>query len=297
MFKLLAAAFFLLLPFTASALGYNPQSVGAGNPEIHIKQDATALVRSALVMQVVGNTYYVSVEWAQVPVRFTLRTNDATKVTKRYGGTAAVADLKLGDYVDIEGDFFVGSDFLGVTAKHIKDWSLQEESGSYSGTITEVSAEALTLKTSENPTMVVRMGASGTITKGAVALPFGRLQKGDKVLRAAGVYDYSRNILTANEIVVLQSQKEFLPRNYEGILKEKRGDTVPATLIVVVGSTEYAVHLAPLTFVAKKNRKPAELARFVAGDKVRFYGALRETEKTLQDAFVVDAEVVRNMNL
>lgn len=281
----------------AAAITYNPASVGAGNPELHIKTDGTVTLRSARVDQIAGTTLYVGVKWGDLPVRFTMKTSAKTSVTKRYGGAAAVSAITIGDYLDVEGEFFVGSDFFGVEALRIKDWSLQEEAGVFMGVITEVNPESFLLRTPQNQTISVRAATSTTIRKGLVSIPFGHLQRGDAIPRAAGTYDYASNILTAKELIVFQPRNEFAARNYEGVLKEARAAQLPATLIITVGGADYTVLVSETTAVLKKNRAPAQLARFVAGDSVRFYGALREEEKTLQGARVVDAEVVRNMNL
>ncbi len=284
-------------PSFAAAITYNPASVGAGNPELHIRTDGTVTLRSARVDQIAGTTFYIGVKWGDLPVRFTMKTSAKTSVTKRYGGSAAVSQISVGDYLDVEGEFFVGSDFFGVEALRIKDWSLQEEAGVFMGVITEVNPASFLLRTTQNQTIAVRMASSSTIRKGSVSIPFGLLQRGDAILRAAGTYDYATNVLTATELVTFQPKTEFAPRNYDGVLKEVRSAQLPATLIVTVGGADYTVMVSEKTEVLKKNRTTAQLARFVAGDALRFYGALREEEKTLQDARVVDAEVVRNMNL
>jgi hypothetical protein len=66
---------------------------------------------------------------------------------------------------------------------------------------------------------------------------------------------------------------------------------------VTVSGVDYTVKISDKTPVQKKNRAPGQLTRFVAGDTIRFFGAVREEEKTLQDALVVDAEVLRNLSL
>jgi hypothetical protein len=276
---------------------YNPASVGAGNPELHIRTDGTVTLRSARVDQIAGTTLYIGVKWGDLPVRFTMKTGAKTSVTKRYGGSAAVSQISIGDYLDVEGEFFVGSDFFGVEALRVKDWSLQEEAGVFMGAITEVNQTNFLLRTTQNQTIAVRMASSSTIRKGSISIPFGLLQRGDAILRAAGTYDYATNVLTASELVAFQPKTEFAPRNYDGALKEVRSTQLPATLLVTVSGVDYTVIVSAKTEVLKKNRAAAQLARFVAGDAVRFYGVLREEEKTLQDARVVDAEVIRNMNL
>lgn len=285
------------LTLAAPANTYNPGSVGAGTPELHIRPDGTVALKSARVDQIAGTTLYIGVKWGDLPVRFTMKTGEKTSVTKHYGGTASVPAITVGDYLDVEGGFFVGSDFFGVEALRIKDWSLQEEAGVFMGVITEVNPGSFLLRTPQNQTISVRVATSTTIRKGSVPIPFERLQRGDAIPRAAGTYDYAHDILTAKELIVFQSRNEFAPRNYEGTLKEARAASLPATLIITVGGADYTVMVSEKTEVLKKSRAPAQLTRFVAGDTVRFYGALREEEKTLQDARVVDAEVIRNLNL
>ena len=146
-------------------------------------------------------------------------------------------------------------------------------------------------------TITVRPATSTVIKKGSIVIPYERVRKGDTVVLADGVYDYASNVLTPSSIVLFQSGSDFTPRNFEGILKKMDGTAPPASLIVTVDGVDYTVYLSPTTEVLRKNRQPALLGRFVAGDTVRFYGAIQESDKTLADQLVVPAEVVRNLNL
>lgn len=296
--ELLLIFAFVALPVLAQALpsDYNPASAGAGKPEVHIKTDGTMTVRSAKVDQVLNTTLFLTTKWGSMALRWTMKTDTGTKVVKRYGGSARVADIKLGDYLDVEGDFFVGSDFFGLTAQSIKDWSLQEEAGTFSGRIVEYNANNFVLQTPAQ-NITVQTATSTSIKKGGVAISWSRLKNGDTVVLADGVYDYAKNTLTASQIVVFQPTAAFAARNYEGVLKRIDAPRLPTTLVVAVGGTDYIVQLSQKTEVVKKNRALAELSRFVAGDTIRFYGPLRQEENILRDELVVDAEVVRNLNL
>lgn len=299
-FVLVLIAVFFLSASGAYALpnDYNPGTVGAGAPEVHINANGTMSIKSARVDQILSTTLFLVAKWGQLPMRFTMKTDANTKVIKRYGGTAGVAQMKLGDYLDAEGDFFVGSDFFGLTARSVKDWSLQEESETFSGTIAEVNPDGtFTLRNPLGKTILVRSATTTLIRKGSVAIPWSRLAKGDTVPLADGVYDYAKNTLTASQLVIFQPKTAFSARNYEGTLKRLDAPRLPASLVIAVQGVEYTVRLTAETAVQKKNRAPAELARFVIGDTVRFYGALREEEKTVRDELIVDAEVVRNLNL
>ena len=137
------------VPASLVALGndFVPKTVGAGNPELHIDASGTLAIKSARVERVSGTTLYLVMKWQNLPMYFTMKTNSKTKATKRYGGSTKVSGIKVGDYIDAEGDFFIGSDFFGLTADTIKDWSLQEESGTFSGKIVEMNRGNFLLKT------------------------------------------------------------------------------------------------------------------------------------------------------
>ncbi len=296
---LILLVFLCSVPSLSLALAeYNPQGVGGGNPDVHIKADGTIALRSARVEQIAGSTLYIVTKWGPLIMSFTMKTDGTTMVTKRYGGSTIVSQIKMGDYLDIDGEFFAGSDFFGISAKKIKDWSLQEEAGTFSGVITEVnSGGTFTLRTTQNPTLIVKVSTTTTILKGTMTIPFERLQKADTIPLITGVYDYSKNVLTAAKIAVYQSRTDFLPRNFEGTLKQISSPTVPSTLVVTVGGIDYTVNVNEKTLVQKKNKSIGQLARFVAGDSVRFYGSMREEEKILRDALVIDVEVLRNLSL
>lgn len=293
----LLALAFPMMSFAAPT-DYTPQSVGAGNPELHIQADGTITLKSGRVDQIAGSTFYLGLKWGTLPMRFTMKTGTRTAVIKRYGGSATVSQIKIGDYLDIEGEFFVGSDFFGMDALRVKDWSLQEENETFLGVISAINPDyTFTLKTPTQKSILVKFATTTTIKKGVIELPANRLAVGNTILLAEGVYDYVSNTLTARRMLVFQQKAEFAARNFEGVLKQIESPRAPTTITVTVGGVDYTVRLSERTSLLKKNRAAAEFTRFVVGDIVRFYGAIREEEKTLRDENVVDAEIVRNLNL
>lgn len=297
---LIFALIAMMFPIFVGAVDtdYLPATVGAGAPEVHINRDSLMQLKSARVDQLVGTTLFLTMKWGQMMMRFTMKTDNQTVVIKRYGGAATVAQIKVGDYIDADGEFFVGSDFFGLTARFVKDWSLQEESETFSGKISEINSDGTgILKTGAGKNIFIRSATSTNLRKGSVVIPWGRLMKGDSVTFADGIYDYAKNTLIVNQIIITQSQAPFIPRNYEGELRQIEGTAVSTTLTVRVNGADYRVKVNEKSLIYKKNKSTGQLARFVVGDTVRFYGKLREEEKTLGDELVVDAEVVRNLNL
>jgi hypothetical protein len=298
LFSILAVALFSAATVFAFSNEYAPASVGAGKPEVHIKQDGSISIKSGKVAQAIGSTFILELRWASLPMRFLMKTDAKTAVAKRYGGAAGVSAIAVGDYLDAEGEFFVGSDLFGFTARSVKNWSLQDEYETFAGVVVALLPDdAFKLSAGRGREILVQPTATTTILKGPVVIPPSRLVSGDIVLFADGVYDYARNILAPRTITVFQDRRPFLARNYEGVLTGLPGTALPMTLTVSVGGVSYRVSLGEKAVVQKKNREPAELTRFVAGDAVRFYGPMQEEPYTLRGERVVDAEVVRNMNL
>ena len=292
--------FLALLPvFALAALPgeYRPEAAGAGKPELHINADGSMSAKSVRVEQIAGTTIYLSMRWGQFPMHFTMKTDAKTTVKKRYGGTASVSAVKIGDYLDIEGEFFVGSDFFGLNARTVKDWALQEESGSFTGTILEIAGSTFTLQTPTKNLITVVPSPSIDILKGSVAIPWDRLRKGDTVTLADGIFDHSKNTLTASHLTIFQSKEDFKPKNFQGTLKTMAGTAIPTSMVVTVSGTDYTVLLSESTKILQNNKKPAILGRFVIGDTIRFYGAVKESDKLLTDALVVPADAVRNTSL
>ena len=84
----------------------------------------------------------------------------------------------------------------------------------------------------------------------------------------------------------------YKPKNFEGVLEEVVGTTLPTSIKVLIGRTSFLVNLKEKASVLKKNKNLVSLNRFVVGDKVRLYGVIREVDEA-----IIDADIVRNLNL
>lgn len=280
-YALTAAA--LLLPVVAMA--------GVGS-EIHLTPDGAFSAKRIVIVQKAGPNLFTRATWGQAFVRLTVLANKSTVITKNHGEVMTIADLKEGDLLDVDGTLASGADTLLVNPTSIRDISLEQESKTLSGTIASIDRSALSFTLSNKTfgdTKVI-MGASTPIGKGARSIAFADLAVGDTVLSASGTYDYTTNVLGAALIQVYQSKAIFTPRNFEGKLKSISGTTLPAMLTVTVGGTDYSVYLTPQSSVLRKSKAPAMLSRFVVGDTVRFYGAIRQTNLS-----EIDASIVRDM--
>lgn len=260
--------------------------------EIHLTPDGLFSAKRVTVVQKAGTNLFSRAKWGQAFIRVTILVNKSTEITKNHGEKMTVADIKEGDILDIEGTLASGADTIMINPTRIRDISLERESRTLSGVVESINQSELSFvlanKLSGNTRIV--LSASTPVGKGARSIEFKDIQTGDRILSAFGTYDYRTNTLEASEIKVYQNKAIFAPRNFQGALKNLSGTTLPATLTITVGSMDYSVYLSEKAAVLKKNKEMASLNRFVAGDTVRFYGSIRES-----DLSEVDAEIVRDL--
>lgn len=277
--------FFLAPVFTYAANDYS---------ELHLNADSVFSAKNLFVIQKSGTVIYTRAKWGQTFVRVTVFTDKNTVLTKKYGGVASVNDIKEGDLLNIEGVLAVGADEVVVTAKKVKDLSLQSEPKNLLGTVRSINGNgnSFVLKNTAFGSTTIAISSSTILKKGVRTITLGEVAVGDKVLSASGMYDYKTNILSATSTEFYQDKTVFNPRNFSGTLKEISGTTLPASLTVFVGNTTYTVFLTEKTLLFNKTKKATSLSRFVTGDKVRFYGKIRQTSLT-----EIDAEVVTDLNL
>jgi hypothetical protein len=86
--------------------------------------------------------------------------------------------------------------------------------------------------------------------------------------------------------------KTFNARNFEGKLKSVNNSGELPTLVVSTEGKDYRVFLKKPLIILNKAKNPVSIKRYLEGDTVRVYGAIREAEEP-----IIDAEVVRNVDL
>ncbi len=285
MYKFFVAAVLLLIAVPAYATA--PVS------EIHITADGKFSAKNIVVMQKSDTTLFSRANWNNAFIRLTVLTNQqgsTTQITKNNGGAGAVADIQEGDILNIEGTLSPVSDTLQVIATKIKDLNLNKEDKILSGTVKSVDYTAgsltLTSKTLGVVTVVVD-GSKVNLQKGVRTVSLGEVVVGDKVLSVSGSYDYTAKTLAANAMELYQDKSVFLPKNFDGTIKE----ILSGALTVIVGKQDYTVFLSAGTTITNKNKVPVDLSRFAVGDKVRLYGSIRQVN--LQQ---IDASAIRNLN-
>ena len=275
-----------------------PSARAAAPSELRISPDGSFSASNVVVMRKAGTNLFARVTWGNIYLRLTVVTtpsNAPAVITKNNGGAASVGDIKEGDTLVIKGVLAPGGDSLVVNAREIRDLSLNVEQKTVAGAITAVAQSGVTLADKKLGT--ITLVPPSTVTKGARTVPSAELTAGDKVLSAAGTYDFASKTFTATAMEMYQDKSLFTSRNFEGTVKSIAGTALPASLVVTVGlpagkagKQDYTVYLPATAAVMSKNRGSTTLQRFTAGDKVRLYGAIRPA-----NLLEIDAEIIRNL--
>jgi hypothetical protein len=264
----------------------------AAPTELHIRPDGTMFATNVIVKQKSGGNYFSRMAWGEnAYARLVIVTNDATVVLKAYGEKAGRFDLQEGDTLDVEGKLAGIDGSISIQATKIIDHSLLRESKTLSGTAQSpnLSQGSFILSNKMFGNTTVLTTGTTTVQKGARVISVHDIVAGDKILAASGVYNYTNNTLAASSIEVHQDKSMFTPRNFQGTLKSIAGTALPTSMVITVGTADYTVYLPTNTIVLNNLKAAASISRFVAGDAIRFYGAIRQTNFT-----EVDAEVVRD---
>ncbi|HBM46047.1 MAG: hypothetical protein UT05_C0020G0003 [Parcubacteria group bacterium GW2011_GWF2_38_76] len=283
---------FCLLPTSSFAQLMNPEKI---NSEIKIDSGGNISSQNIKIIQFAGNTIYGRLFWEESSIKITIKTEKASSVTKKYGEPITVAEMKVGDRLNVEGFLENGTDTLTIIAKTIKNLSNEKQSGKFSGTIigSAPNNSGLLLKTDSGETITLGNNSSIVVEKGTRRLGYYDIKIGDRVLEVEGVLNRANNAMDTKKVKIYIDLSVFNPRNYQGKLKSLSGTELPTTATITVEGKDYTVKLGANTVVMNNKRYNTRLSRFVVGDTVRFYGAIPEGD----DMTYVIGEVIRNVDL
>ena len=121
---------------------------------------------------------------------------------------------------------------------------------------------------------------------------FGHLRVGDGISNTSGDYNIASKTFAADSMTIYLNMDLFKPKLFIGKLAEVPTGAGATSIKVTIDNIVHTIVLNNKTLIIRENRGVAALARFVLGDTIRIWGTLREADEP-----VIDAEVVRNINL
>jgi hypothetical protein len=262
--------------------------------EVNITSNGQVTVSRAKVTQIAGSTIFTKLYWGESYVRFMVKTNAKTKFLRGTGEVTTISEMQNGDYLDLIGQLESGSESMVLNATSVKNGSVQKQQDNFTGKVVSVNAsvQSFVLNTTKLGVITVNTNSNTVFKKGNRNLDLDHIKVGDTITKAVGDYDLTSKVLTASSVVTYVDLNMYKPKNYEGVLKEVLGTTLPTLVRVSIAGTVYDVNLDAKSSVLSKNKNKALLNRFVPGDTVRLYGAIEEI-----DTPVINAEIIRNLNL
>ncbi len=256
--------------------------------EVHIFDDGSVLVRGAKVTSVSGSVIYATTAWGSASMPWTVNTDGATEINRRFGGRSSVSEVSVGDYLSFRGNLVMTSAGLTVQAKIIKDWSVQRKNGSFIGKVSSVGTGTFVLASDEHGQATVSVTSTTVITKGDAAATFADIHVGDKVM-AGGLFNNVSRVLDADKVKIYVD-KASEQHVFEGTLKAIAGTGVPVSLTVTLNdTTDVTVNVPVGISVVGRLYLGASFADFHVGDKIRIWG--------LREGMKIDATVVRDVSL
>ncbi len=261
--------------------------------EVRITSDGKASVAGAKVIQIAGSTIFTRLYWGDSYVRLMVKTNSKTKFLRGTGEATAISEVKMGDYLEMLGELESGGDSLVLIPTSVKNSSVQKQQTVFTGKVVSIDLSARSFSLNTTKTGVITVSTSGAkFTKGNRSLDLEHVQIGDTITKVSGDYDFNTKTLVANSVVTYMDMSYYKPKNFEGVLQEVMGTTLPTSIKVLVGKTSFLVNLSQKTSILSKNKSNVLLSRFVVGDVVRMYGTIEEIDDP-----VMDIDIIRNMNL
>jgi len=261
--------------------------------DFHIDRDGNIKVQQAKIMQVSGTSFYARYYVGMAFIRILIKTDKTTEVRRRFGDRILISQIETGDIINLEGKIENGADSLSVVASKLVNFSNQKEISSFKGTIISKGTKdgSFTLLTNDRGTIQINTGTTTQIRKGSRIITPDLIRNGDMVTDTVGTFDHASKNLDTNVVVIYADMGIYQPRNFEGTLKTITSGN-PTTLVLNTEGKDYTITISDKTEILNKARKSVSIKRYLEGDTVRVYGAIREAEEP-----IIDIELVRNISL
>ena len=181
-------------------------------------EDLATIVGGAKVISNTAGVLTTEVIFGLSKVNLIVKTDTETKVFRAYDGKGSVvAEISTDDIISLDGILDTTATSLTVTAKKIKDYSMQAAGANYSGvvstlTITEntdgkVGSFKLPLANQSNKFVTVFVSATTKIASTSKDLKLSDMKDGDFVVGARGIVNNLKLELRASEIKFSSSGK------------------------------------------------------------------------------------------
>jgi len=200
------------------------------------------------------------------------------KLIRRFGAAMQITDIQNGDMLEVNGTV-TGNN---ISAKVVRDISLQAHNGTFAGTISAVSTSSFTLSSKDRGNQTVNTDSNTQFRLGSSSASFSDLAVGQTVT-VSGVWDRTNSNVTATRVTI-----KLLSINITGVLQTASGTTLT---IMASNNTTYTVD-ASNAKIRGKNGKAIDLTSFAIGDSIRVQGRMVSGSTKIMAVQVRDLTVV-----
>jgi hypothetical protein len=201
---------------------------------------------------------------------------DATnaQLIRRYGAAMQLSDMQAGDVLAVSGTI----NGLSITAKTVRDESLQAHNGTFVGTVGQVSGSSFVLQSKDRGSQTINITNSTIFREGTASTSSSAVAQG-QTATVSGVWDRTNSNVTANRVTIKVGSLSF-----SGTLGPVSGGILTVT---TASSTAYSVDATNARITYKNGRK-GSLPILQTGDTLLVYG------KSVSGTTSVTASLVRD---
>lgn len=217
---------------------------------------------------------------------YTVEVSTDTKIVRKFDGTSDLNEFIIGDTLQVKGKLSDSQANI-ITAKWIKDLSVQRAGGTFHGNIVTLDCanNKFTYKPDKRVQQTVYLSTSTKIIRGGEKIVCTDLNNGEQAI-VIGLWRQASNRIDADRIIVFMKTFSGTITN---IVTTNGG--LPATLTVLnKNSQTWTVNITSATELYRRYMATATIDEFAVGDKI-------EARGTQGTGNVINAKVVRDNSI
>lgn len=203
------------------------------------------------------------------------------KFVRRFGAVMTLGDVQVNDELTINGTVSSSTSTM-VTAKVVRDLSLQARNGSFEGTVSNITANSFTLSTKNRKDQTINLTASTTFMNDGKVSTAAALMNGSRVV-VSGVWDRTNSDVTAKKVRIVIATKQVA-----GTISALSGN-----ILTVTGKTPTTTFSVDVTGakVLRLHGSVGTIAELKVGDKVEIHGKQATTSSNILASWIRDLSI------
>lgn len=202
----------------------------------------------------------------------------SAKFFRRFGATSTLSDIQINDEVMVNGTVSSSTSTL-ITAKIIRNLSLQAKNGSFEGTVSNLTPNGFTLSAKNRKDQVIILTTSTTFVQENKTVSIANLINGSHVV-VSGVWDRPNSNVTAKKVRLILTTKQIT-----GTVSSLAGTT-----LIITGKTSSTIFSIDATNakLLRQHGSVGTLTELKIGDKVEIRGTQATASSSIMALWIRD---------